>query len=163
MPLTFIKRNRGKDLLKHNNFVFNLDKIGSEGNKLWKCEEYARKKCRARVHTKNGEVVKDIIREHNHTVNPADYLKREIHNQLKTMAKTTMATTQRIVSDAIAQANTAVAARLPPIPSMKRTAQRARKEERIVPMIPTCLADLIIPQEFREISAKDSNRMQTFL
>ena len=61
---------RGKEKLAHNGFLYVFDKTSKADSevKFWRCEQ--KNRCRARPHTKAGNVVKEL-NSHSHNASAA--------------------------------------------------------------------------------------------
>jgi hypothetical protein len=70
--MEILKSSHGKDILIYNHASLLFDKNGSGGNKIWKCSDFAKKKCVFRLHTNQVDggmlnIVK-VVKDHNHVV-----------------------------------------------------------------------------------------------
>jgi hypothetical protein len=110
----------------------------------WKCDQCFNIKCRAKIHTANNSVVKEV-NIHNHAANAARIDADRIVNKVKGTATSTQDSAHLIVSSAVAGVSPAVAGQLPSVIALKRTIRRSRqKATRALPN-PTSLQDLHIP------------------
>ncbi|XP_060869049.1 uncharacterized protein LOC132943916 [Metopolophium dirhodum] len=59
MELSFLKTEKGKNVLVHNGYTLTKEKYGADSEIIWKCSQYASKKCPGRCHTQSNNVVWD--------------------------------------------------------------------------------------------------------
>jgi hypothetical protein len=151
MPLDFNASTKGKTKLLHGVFTFIKDRCVNAVT-YWKCDQCFNIKCRARVHTANDGVVKEL-NIHNHAANAARIDADRIVNNVKETATSTQDSGHLIVSSAVAGVSSAVAGQLPSVITLKRTIRRSRqKATRALPN-PTLLQHLQIPNEFTQMAA----------
>ncbi|XP_031358774.1 uncharacterized protein LOC116182376 [Photinus pyralis] len=145
MVLTFVKSQKGNNMLILNGFIHKKERI-IEGKIIWKCASYNKCKCPGRVHTFEGEVVKST--SHNHVADAAKLEARSVCNDIKRMAQQVEPTTQAIVGAASEGLSLAGAGQLPSVSSLKRTIQRARNRYEAIPANPINLTELVLPPEY---------------
>ena len=106
------------------------------------------------VHTVQNTVQNKVLKTtvHNYVVDAATLESKNAVNSLKQMAKEVGTTTQAIVATISQQVPEAAASQLPSVSCMKRTIQRVRQKQEVVPANPTNLTDLRIPVEFTQNS-----------
>lgn len=72
--MEFIRSERGNNKLIYNGYVYVFEQFGKEEKSIWKCDQYTKVSCKGRIHTKNNEILKVIV--HNHEeVNPVNLIK----------------------------------------------------------------------------------------
>ncbi|CAI6355490.1 unnamed protein product [Macrosiphum euphorbiae] len=141
--MEIIKSEKGRDLLCYNGYLYRFDK-----NSSWRCIECNTKKCRGRINLKDGQIIHESEKEHNHTPDIAKNEARIGMQFLKTTAKHTELSTQVVLGAVSLQVTKAVAGQLPVVDSMKKTVQRIRQKELMALAIPASLKELIISPEF---------------
>jgi len=82
--MEIIKSEKGRDLLCYNGYLYGFDKSSS-----WRCIECNTKKCRGRINLKDGQIIHESKKEHNHTPDIAKIEARKAMQFLKTTAKHT--------------------------------------------------------------------------
>lgn len=99
MALQLVVSNKGKNQLLHNGYLYSEEKDLSGGGKAWKCTEYVKSRCTARVHTdcENSMVTKEI-NEHTHAADAAKVQAKRKVNELKERARDTQETPHEIVA-----------------------------------------------------------------
>jgi hypothetical protein len=148
--LTYVKSQKGKNMLKHDGYLFVQEKVIVDKT-IWRCELYAKKKCTARCHTQNGEVV-HFISEHNHAVDVAKVKAREAMLEIKGQATTSQSTTRNVLSNVSISLSQAVQGQMPQVDSIIRTIQRTRQQEGRAPPTPSNLRELVIPVIYENTS-----------
>lgn len=143
--LDLIQSTKGKNLLVHENFLYekNYEKSGTT---YWGCMDYRTNKCRGRVST-SGEEVKTSCSAHNHLPDLEKVGARRIVSAIQEKAITNICQpTRRLIAETAISESTAINAALPSIPALKKVVQRARKAVNAPPATPTSFKDLIIPE-----------------
>lgn len=137
------------------NCIFVLDR---EINSVfyWKCENNNKFKCKARVHTKNDEIIK-TVGEHNHSADKAGLMVKKTLNCIKEQAiNTAIAPTQLFANSSI-HIHDSVAARLPSVRLVRKMIHRKRKARPdAAGHDPKKRCDIIIPEEYK-LSLKNEN------
>ncbi len=148
MALTYIKSNKGHNLLVHRGYTYRVDKIGLN-KKYWKCTEYdnIKIKCTARCVTQESTIIK-VSKHLSHPPDAAMIEKRKLMSDMKEKATATQESTHQIVASASIGVSSAVAGKLPPVPYIKRSIQRLRQGVQIPAINPVNLTQLIIPNEY---------------
>ena len=141
-----IMSQRGKPKFIENGKSFSFEKNSKDGEtQFWKCD--VRGSSKARLHIKNGRVVKRI-NQHTH---PGDATKIEVMEALTVLrdrAVNTLDQTAQVVSASLRNLSQAGQGALPAMYSLKRTVQRERVALVAAPANPLSLEDLVIPEDF---------------
>jgi len=143
-PLKFVLSERGKAKLTENGYIYTRDKLVGEVTH-WKCEFWMNKRCPARVHTSNGEIVhrwKDHI---THIGDAAADEAAEILTEIRKAAGSTLAP-KVCVADAVATASQSALASLPTLNHVKRNVRNIRGRECDYPKLPGTRRDIEIPK-----------------
>uniref|UniRef100_A0A2S2P015 FLYWCH-type domain-containing protein n=1 Tax=Schizaphis graminum TaxID=13262 RepID=A0A2S2P015_SCHGA len=98
--MEIIKSEKGRDLLCYNGYLYRFDK-----NSSWRCIECNTKKCRGRISLKDGQIIHESEKEHNHTPDIAKIEARKAMQFLKTTAKHTELSTQAVLGAVSLQVN----------------------------------------------------------
>ena len=110
----------------------------------WKCEFFKSKHCRARIHTRDGEIVRRWKTAHvSHTGDAGAVEAAEIRSTLK---RKTLASDHAPAADSLATASQSAVAALPPEAALKRNINNARKGKSKYPKLPKHRKDIVIPQ-----------------
>ena len=151
---------RGKPKFIENGKSFSFEKNSKDGEtQFWKCD--VRGSCKARLHIKNGRVVKRI-NQHTH---PGDATKIEVMEALTVLrdrAVNTLDQTAQVVSASLRNLSQAGQGALPAMYSLKRTVQRKRVALVAAPANPLSLEDLVIPEDFSRY-ALEPDQYEQFL
>lgn len=142
MSLEFFKSEKGRNMLCHGGHLFYKDK-GRDETTHWKCSNFVKTKCKARVTTKNAEVVK-TLNEHNHCADAAS-IEAAVHkDRLRFFAKNSNLTPHSIISEVAATCSDVAAPKLPSVDSMKRTVRNLRFKDKGYPGLPANISDFSI-------------------
>ena len=91
-----ILSQRGKGKFVRDGYIYIFDRHGSDNiTEFWRCER--RRLCKARIHVKNGEIVKNI-NGHSHNADPAQVEKGKIISKIKLRASETMEQTCVVIN-----------------------------------------------------------------
>uniref|UniRef100_H2XZ20 MULE transposase domain-containing protein n=1 Tax=Ciona intestinalis TaxID=7719 RepID=H2XZ20_CIOIN len=115
---------------------------------LWRCNKYQIFKCRARIHTSDGMIVKRL-QEHNHAGNQAKVEATGAINKIKNMAVNSQESSQQIIASVMSELSPAVVGQMPSTSCIKRTIRHSRNIYDCSPPNPTHLSQLEIPLEYR--------------
>ena len=150
MPLEFVKSNKGRNLLVVDGFTFRKETM-IKTKTFWRCTEFERRKCRARCHTQDGNIVK--ITAHSHVPDAAKIETRKAMHLIKERACATQEPGHEIVATFSRSVGAAVAGQLPPVSHIKQTIRRIRR--RLGTPLPTSsnLQDLEPPHKFMKMTA----------
>lgn len=141
MAVSFVTSERGCLKLCEGGFVYYFERENSEGVH-WKCQ-YAKKfRCRARVTTHCGEIVRRSEKQHNHTGDAASVEATKIMSQIREVAKSTTDAPKIVVADALSLASQGTIGALPPVMNMKRNIANYRKKINEWPALPKKREDI---------------------
>uniref|UniRef100_A0A6P7GQI5 Uncharacterized protein LOC114340917 n=1 Tax=Diabrotica virgifera virgifera TaxID=50390 RepID=A0A6P7GQI5_DIAVI len=93
--------------------------------KFGRCER--RGMCKARIHTKNGEIIKKV-NLHSHDASAVDVEVAQIVTTIKRRAEDTMEGTIQVVNECLNNTSQASQARLPNSCALRKTIRRKRNE-----------------------------------
>src|SRR5688572_15077134 len=91
--LAFVTSQKGTSKLIVEGYIFTKHSDGTDGKLLWRCEK---RTCKARVHTKDNEIVHKV-ETHNHTVTHGQVEVERARAGMKRRGETTEETTRSIV------------------------------------------------------------------
>ncbi|KAK7111040.1 hypothetical protein V1264_014822 [Littorina saxatilis] len=149
MAETYLSK-RNKEKLTVGGYAFRFDKRSSNDPELlfWRCDQ---KLCKARIHTRNGEVVHEIG-DHQHAPNLPKVEADKALNRMKSQAHTTRDATRQILADVHDGLSQATVLSLPSKFSMTRSIQRQRQRNNL-PRLPATLAELgQIPEDMKVLT-----------
>lgn len=138
----YIKSSHEKFKLVHNNMIYLKDKCSNKKT-LYKCEQFAKFKCRARLHIENEVIVK-IIGEHNHSGNISKINCNDIMSSIRNKAVSKQDTPSQIIASSTTGISFNTSAELPSVTLLKKTINRKRKQNDVLPN-PLNNLDLVIP------------------
>lgn len=149
MPLEYVKNQKGGNLLLYQGCLFRKEKTDATGKSIWKCTEYDKNKCSARIHTRNDAIVKEPD-GHNHGPDIAKAKTKAVVAEMKDRAAIAPeSSTHQIVVASTSNLSIAVKGQMPSVACLKRTVQRLRQQENGAPPNPNSLEDLEIPDRYR--------------
>lgn len=151
--LTYITSNRGNKKLLHENNLFVKDRA-SETTIYWKCDVFQKFKCRARVHTCDEKIIKEVG-NHNHSGNQAKIMAEQKINELKDMSTSTTNSPSQIISSISNNLIQPVAAELPNVAQLKKIINRKRKLEHI-DKIPQNTEELELDEQYKNTNANEN-------
>lgn len=154
MPLTYILSQKGKKKLIVKNCEFVLDRK-IDVTSYWKCTQNTKFKCKARIHTKNDEILK-TVGEHNHAADKAGLIVNITLNHMKNEANKSAITPSQLISKSSVAIHDSVAAKLPAVRLLRKMINRKRKSTTVHQQHPKKRCDIIIPEEYK-ISLKNEN------
>ena len=125
--LEFLKSEKGKPILFFRGHLFYKDR-GIETRIYWKCQNYRKTKCAARVTTVNNNLVK-TWKEHNHCGDAGKVEVVQALNTIRTYAETTNRTPHSIISNVSRTLSQAAAPNLPSVDTMIRTIRNIRNRK----------------------------------
>lgn len=139
---------RGKEKFTHDGFAYVFDKNSTKDDslKFWRCEERGR--CKARIHVKDGQVLK-TVNSHTHDPSAVNIEVQRFTTKLKNRAETTVEVTNQIITECLLGLTQAGQGSIPNKSARRKVVQRKRDEVEAVPANPGCLRDLHIPHSFR--------------
>lgn len=155
---------RGKKKLVYNRYIFWRDGQSSDGKiTFWRCSNRYKSFCKARVHTVDGLVTKEL-HEHSHLQEERHVQIAKVRTVVKERAATAndMSTPANIISDATVGLPGAVRAHIVE-KNVKRTIQRTRLRTAAAPANPQNCEDLEIPDSYKHILLDDARGLELFL
>lgn len=145
MDVSFIDSEKSKKKLLHDGHLFYKDK--ENNNKVyWRCEKYNRK-CKARVITEDGVVVK-YKNAHNHVGDAAHVDAQKVVTQVRKKAVDTRDAPNYIVASVSGAVSQSVASKLPTVSNLKRTIRNVRVRENAGPAVPLLRRDIVFSEEY---------------
>ncbi|CAF1069932.1 unnamed protein product, partial [Rotaria sordida] len=152
MSILFSKTEKGKPVLIENGFDY-IEERTHENKVYWRCTQYNKQKCKARLHTTNN-TISHRVGDHYHAPNPSISGIRQCRSKIRNLSKTTI-TTHSIVATSIATASTAVFSQLPPINNLKRAVCRQRAANLNFPANPRSMSEIQITGSFTLTKKKE--------
>lgn len=143
-----ILTQRCKEKLSHDGHLFIFDRSSSKDKEIhfWRCERKDR--CKARLHTKDGEIVK-ALNEHTHGPSPAQVQVACFKTSIRERAAVALEPPSVIINQCLTDISQASLAVIPSYDSLKKTINRKRISVLNVPNDPANLEELIIPESYR--------------
>ena len=126
--VTFGVTSKGKPLVIHKQYEFVKHRKYASGNIQWRCKFYQSSKCKARLTTRNDEIVSDCEPEHNHSGNKENVLARQAIAEMKEKMSEVSATSSAVIASVITQLEPDVLMALPRKQTLKRTLNRKRQK-----------------------------------
>ncbi|XP_065667770.1 uncharacterized protein LOC136088051 [Hydra vulgaris] len=105
MALTFIKSNKGANLLVIDSFSYRREKVIA-GKEIWRCSAYTKWKCMSRCHTKDGIITKTPT-NHNHVPDQCKIRGRKVITDLKKRPATMIESTHKMLPKYLKELNSA--------------------------------------------------------
>ncbi|XP_012554976.2 multifunctional protein ADE2 isoform X2 [Hydra vulgaris] len=106
MALTFIKSNKGANLLVIDSFSYRREKVIA-GKEIWRCSAYTKWKCMSRCHTKDGIITK-TPNDHNHVPDQCKIRGRKVITDFKKRPATMIESTYKMLPKYLKELNSAV-------------------------------------------------------
>lgn len=143
-----ILSQRGKNKFSHDGYLFVFEKFSKVDNDLmfWRCDEMGR--CKARIHTRLGMVVKEI-NSHTHDSSSIKVEVAKVTTKLKNRAQETMERTSVLLNEVLATTPQSVQGSLSSADAMKKIIRRKRNEISAAPPDPLDLHELVLPEKYR--------------
>ena len=154
----------GRKKLVYNRYIFWRDGQSSELKiTFWRCSNRYKSFCKARVHTVDGLVMKEL-HEHSHLQEERHVQIAKVLTVVKERAATAndMSTPANIISDATVGLPGAVRAHIVK-KNVERTIQRTRLRTAAAPANPQNCEDLEIPDSYKHILLDDAMGLELFL
>lgn len=162
MAIVYGTSCRGKQTIIFRNYEYLKECDNVCGTTSWRCRQYVAFKCKARLVTEGGRLIRETQPEHTHAGNVATALARKAVGDMKDAMGDLMATPSASQAAVSAGLNDQVLMALPRRSTLSRTLQRRRKQiiaagngGVALPAAPTNL-DFAIPEEFLEMVLYDS-------
>ena len=148
---------RGQTKIVLDGFIYvKLQTLVDGETTVYECEQRRKGLCKARVKVKDNMIVEQQ-NEHTHAGDHARVEALKVRNALKRSALETQQSAAQIIAENISSISEATASKLPKLSTISRTIRRQRQEAFGIPsrnvgpkIFADCLANLIIPKEFRE-------------
>lgn len=148
LNVEFLTSEKGRLKLKYKGFLYFRDR---ESFKVyWRCVEYQKLRCRARITTLRGNIFDQSKAVHNHIVDKAKLEAISILTSIRDKANSSRDPPKLVVSDAVATCTQPAAAVLPSVDAMKRTIQNVRRTGNLEPALPLHRRDIVLPAEFAQ-------------
>lgn len=137
---------RSKPKFSSDGYVYVFDRYSSDKKTLfWRCEERGR--CKARVHTVDGLVTKNI-NQHSHESSSANIEVQKVVTKIKRRAEATIESTVQVINECTADIPHGAEGVLPQFSALSKLVRRKRIKVAAAPANPTDLQSLVIPQEY---------------
>jgi len=147
--ISFVKSQKNKDLLVYRSYTFCLERKGGEDqNSIWRCTDYTRAKCPARVHMKDNVIVKEVS-GHNHVSSATQLMVRTTLNSVKERAKQTQEPPSVIHAMVAANAPLSVSGRLPSKELVKKMVRNARRTQGVEILQPRNRQEIELPERLK--------------
>ncbi|GCC40100.1 hypothetical protein chiPu_0024094 [Chiloscyllium punctatum] len=139
---------RGKENFAHNGFLYIFDKTSKVGSnlKLWRCEQNNR--CKARLHTKAGEVVREL-NSRSHEASAAQLQVTLVKTKIKKRAEETLESPTVAVNECLVHISQASLAVIPNMSALRKIIRRKHNSVMNAPTNPTDLQQLFVPECYR--------------
>ena len=138
-----IASNKGGRKFAHDGYLYDFDKPSADGETLfWRCKEKGR--CKARIHTKNGDVV-NTFGAHSHDSDPARIAAKQALLKMKTRAAQTDQDISELISATLEDLPESVAKVMPTQSSLRKVIQRVRNQREDSSNAPVKLICLVDP------------------
>ncbi|XP_064097259.1 FLYWCH transcription factor 2-like [Macrobrachium nipponense] len=145
------QRDKGKFV--RDGYTYGFDRHGADNStEFWRCER--RRLCKARIHVKNGEIVKNI-NDHSHNADPAQVEKGKIVSKIKLRASETMEQTSVVTNECLENVNEAYQGVMPSHSALRKMVRRERKALSAYPPNPTSLEELVIPVDIQNYGSEN--------
>ena len=153
MAHRFIQSEKGKKKLCINNYMYFKERQ-IEDKIHWKCEQYQKTKCRARVTTVGDKIFK-TLNEHNHLADAANVEAAKICEEVRIKAKNSTDSPHSILSIAFDGCSQAAAGKLPSTDTLKRTMRNIRYKSISGPALPSHRKHITFPEGFTTLPNGD--------
>ena len=159
--IAFGTTSKGKQSLLHKQYEFVKHRECTNGTIHWRCKLHQKTRCRARIATKNDEIIRGCDAEHNHDGNKESILAMQAVADMKNKIGEISATTKAVIGEVSTHLDSCVLMALPKKTSLKRTLQRKRQKLMSAPdsiPLPPPPKDMTfcIPQQFQYMILHDS-------
>ncbi|XP_010004373.1 PREDICTED: general transcription factor II-I-like [Chaetura pelagica] len=139
------QRGRAKFVCDGYLYVFDRPSRAGDGVKFWRCEQ---KNCKARIHTRNGELIK-MIHQHSHLPSPANVEVKKFLTGIKRRAEETLEGATEVINSCVSSLRSEVQAVIPKTEALRKTIQRARNQLEAAPSDPASMDCLVLPKEYK--------------
>lgn len=143
-----ILSKRGREKYRYDGHLYVFDKASKSDNsvKFWRCEQMGR--CKARLHTKNGEVIKQL-NLHSHGAAAVNVEVAAVITRIKRRAEETVENTSQVINECLANISQASQAALPNNSALRKVIRRKRNQIHAAPLDPVTLQELILPDRYK--------------
>ena len=143
-----ILTKRGKEKFTHNGFLYVFDKASKADSELkyWRCEQ--KNRCKARLHTKAGEVVLEL-NSHSHEACAAEVEVALVKTKIKKRAEETLEPPTVVVNECLTDMSQASLAAVPNMSALRKIIRRKRNLLLDAPTNPADLQQLFVPECYR--------------
>lgn len=162
MNVQYGTSKRGKQTVIHHNYEYVRDKNNVNGTISWRCCKYVSKKCKARIVTKDDQVVSGREPEHTHTGNVSTSLARKAVGEMKAALSQVDVTPHAAYAAVASTKPDDVLMALPKRTTIARCLRRHKHKINNVdaqgfslPPVPTSL-NFVLPNQFVEMIQFDS-------
>ncbi|XP_031342271.1 uncharacterized protein LOC116170185 [Photinus pyralis] len=105
-------------------------------------------RCKARLHTQNGEVIKQL-NDHSHDSSSVGVEVATVITTIKRRAESTVENTVQVINQCIGNLSQAGQAAIPNTAALRKVIRRKRNEIHNAPLDPAVLGDLVIPDAYK--------------
>ncbi|XP_068246839.1 uncharacterized protein [Palaemon carinicauda] len=144
--MEFVKGERGKMKLIYEGYIYVEQKELANNVTSYECEKHRHNNCKAKVKVCENEVVGYV---NDHTRREVLLVKQEI----KAKSIATEETAQQIISQTVELISSGAATQLPPVRHIRRAIRRYKQAAGAPHPIPSNLADMVIPSEYKKTSS----------
>jgi MULE transposase domain/FLYWCH zinc finger domain len=152
--------SKNKTSVIHKQFEFVKHRDYVNGTVQWRCAQYQKCHCLARLTTDGNKIISDDDPEHNHGGNKANILAHMAVADMKKKMSELSATTAAVIGTVSTELDANVLMALPKRVSLKRTLQRSRRalqsSQGVELPPPPSDTDFVIPQQFDDMILYDS-------
>ena len=143
-----VLRKRGKEKFAHNGFLYVFDKTSKTDNELkyWRCEQ--KNRCKARLHTKAGEMVREL-NSHSHEACAAQVEVALVKTMIKRRAQETLVSPTVVVNEWLTDISQSSLAAIPNMAALRKMIHRKRNSVMNAPSNPADLQQLFVPECYR--------------
>ena len=131
----------------HEGYLYRKEKTTESGTTYWECDRRRDQRCKARLHTIDGAVVKEVGTHTCKSPSSAQVEAAAAVCGIKTQCMESMEITRTVIAKNVACLSQAASTVIPSVKSLKRTVQRERNRHLAPLPLPLNLNDLIIPPE----------------
>ena len=124
-----ILTKRGKEKFTHNGFLYVFDKASKADSELkyWRCEQ--KNRCKARLHTKAGEVVLEL-NSHSHEACAAEVEVALVKTKIKKRAEETLEPPTVVVNECLTDMSQASLAAVPNMSALSKITPQTLSSQR---------------------------------
>ena len=160
--MEFVQSERGKMKLIYEGYIYVKQKELANNVTSYECEKRRHNNCKAKVKVCENEVV-GHVNDHTHAV---DQPRREVllvQQEIKAKSIATEETAQQIISQTVELIQSGAATQLPPVRHIRRAIRRYKQAAGAPHPIPSNLADMVIPSEYKKNSSGEDFLLKLLL